>query len=233
MTRPARSRVRLAAAVMLLPLGAMAACGSESDAPEREVVDVGGFKAEPKTVSRPWGVVPLAPEMEKAETPSEADATFIRDMVPHHRQALRLSKQALSHEGLDEQVATVAGLIAGDQRNEIAIMQSWLDAWGDDLPPEDPDHDHTTMPGMLPEAEIRALGAMDEAAAAVAFLQLMVRHHEGAVQMSQDYLVDGVNSYVLSNARHVIREQAQEVSYMENLIDELCAKSRVDSCPRR
>ncbi len=223
----------LALAAALLCVAGLTACGEDQPDHDREVVKVGGWKAESKTVARPWGVVPLAPEMAKAEVPSPADARFIRDMIPHHEQALRMSKQALAHEGLEERVKTAATFIRDDQRNEIDIMQSWLDAWGDDLPDEEPDHDHTSMPGMVAESKIRALGAMTAAEADVEFLSLMIRHHQGAVRMSQDYLGEAVNTYTLSNARHVIREQQQEVAYMTTIIGELCEKTPVASCPER
>ncbi|WP_235737307.1 DUF305 domain-containing protein [Nocardioides alcanivorans] len=222
--------IRVLAALLCFEL--LAGCGRSEPEPQREVVQVGGWKAESRTVSRPWGVVPMAPEMERAETPAAADARFIRDMIPHHEQALRMSRQALSHNDLEERVKAAATFIRDDQRNEITIMASWLDAWGDELPAEDPDHDHTAMPGMVPERQIRALGDLATAEAEVAFLTLMVQHHQGAVQMSQDYLGNAVNSYTLSNARHVIREQQQEIAYMRTIINDLCATDTVAGCPQ-
>jgi uncharacterized protein (DUF305 family) len=51
--------------------------------------------------------------------------------------------------------------------------------------------------------------------------------------MSQDYLRPGKNSFTLSIARHIIREQQVEIEYFAHTINELCSSDPVPSCPQR
>ncbi|CAM3447769.1 DUF305 domain-containing protein [Nocardioides dubius] len=218
--------------VTLTAVAALAGCGAdEPEAPE--TVTLGGTQASVPTdaVQRPWGMASRPPALQKAQTPNAADVAFVRDMIPHHEQAIRMSALLLAHEGLDERVRASASYISSDQRLEIRTMRSWLKAWRDDLPPADPDHDHSTMPGMLAPAAVERLADLDPAEAQVEFLVLMQRHHRGAVTMSQDYLADAVNTYTLETARHVIREQQLENAYFTQVVDDLCGSGDLATCP--
>lgn len=217
--------------VTLTVVAALAGCGNDEDqAPE--TVTLGGMQATVTTdaVQRPWGMASRPPALQKAQTPNAADVAFIRDMIPHHEQAIRMSRLLLDHPKLDERVRASAEYIAADQRLEIRTMKAWLKAWRDDLPPADPDHDHTAMPGMLAPAQVERLADLSTADAQVDFLMLMQRHHRGAVTMSQDYLTDAVNTYTLETARHVIREQQLENAYFIQVIGDLCASGRPATC---
>lgn len=210
----------------------LAGCGTDEPTTP-ETVTLGGTKASVTTdaVARPWGMASRPPKLQKAQTPNEADVAFVRDMIPHHEQAIRMSTLLLEHDNLDERVRASADYIAADQRLEIRTMKNWLKAWRDDLPPADPEHDHSAMPGMLSEAQVEGLADLSDAEAQVEFLVLMLRHHRGAVTMSQDYLAAAVNTYTLETARHVIREQQLENRYFQQVIDELCADDDLTACP--
>lgn len=221
----------IAAAAVALVLGA---CGGPRE------VTIGGMSAESgsnataaKTVKRPWGTVKAFPELRKAEPPSQADVVFASDMVHHHEQAMELSTNLLAHDGLEERVKASASFILKDQKNEIGVMNSWLEAWRSSLGDlaGHGDHDASTMPGMLPQERVDEIASLSSADAQVAFLVAMVEHHEGAVEMSRDYLHEQQNSFTLSTAQHIIREQNVEITYMENVIDDLCADDGPPSCP--
>ncbi|MFS3127015.1 DUF305 domain-containing protein [Nocardioides sp. Bht2] len=208
--------------VTLLLAVTLSGCGEEKQ-PAPQTVTLGGTEASANTelVSRPWGMAPRPPAMQKAQRPSDADVAFISAMIPHHEQALRMSALLLEHEPLDDRVRAAAEFIAADQGLEIRTMQSWLDAWRAEIDPPSAHHDHGAMPGMLEPAEVEALADLGSGRAQLEFLALMVRHHEGAVTMSQEYLDDAVNVFTLATAQHVIREQQVEIRYLNQVLDSL------------
>lgn len=208
----------------------LGACGDDSPTEVR----LGGAQASASgTLDRPWGQVTAFPQLEKAQVPSVADTEFAADMVMHHEQALELGKNLLTHEGLDERIAAAARFIVKDQKNEITVMSAWLTAWEGSLgtASHGAHHGDGPMPGMLPQQQVDEVKTLDTAEAQIHFLRSMLTHHEGAITMSKDYLPERTNSFTYSTAQHIIREQGLEISYMTNLVDELCSAQPVSTCP--
>ena len=74
---------------------------------------------------------------------------------------------------------------------------------------------------MMSDDDMAALEAADAETAGLLFLEQMIVHHEGAVQMAEDVLDAGQDPDVLELARRVIDDQAAEIATMRSLIDEL------------
>lgn len=203
----------------------LASCGNDP-----QVVSLGG-----SIVERPWGTVRTFPTVEKAQIPTVADLDFTRHMIIHHEQAVRLSTLVLQHRDIDERIAAAARFIAQDQTREITAMQQWVDAWmsSPGVLPHGAHHSSTVdahdMPGMVSAAAVESIGRLDSADAQAEFVDLMLFHHEGAITMSHDVIEDGSNDFVLSVARHLIREQGLEIDYLRRLAPEIQASSEAGS----
>lgn len=159
--------------------------------------------------------------------PNTADLAFALAMVPHHAQAVEMSRLLLAKPDAHHLVTALAERIRADQEREIGEMNAWLTAWGQDPVPADSraaaDHatHHGGTGGMLTPAQMAALAAADGPTASRLFLDLMTEHHEGAVAMAQTEAADGANVYTRNLARHIITEQQTEILQMSTLATHL------------
>ncbi|MEV4284607.1 DUF305 domain-containing protein [Nonomuraea bangladeshensis] len=142
-----------------------------------------------------------------------ADVRFAEGMIPHHRQALEMTSLVEERTTTDV-VRRVARAITAAQTPEIRAMTSWLADLGRQAPAG---HDHTsTGPGygMASEEELNALRAARGHAFDRLFLQLMTRHHEGAVKMAEEELAGGRDHRMRLLAKDVYSGQSIEIARM-------------------
>ncbi len=165
---------------------------------------------------------------------TEADVHFMTGMIHHHAQALEISRMA-PERGASSIIQTLAARIINAQRDEIRIMQRWLEDRGQPVPePHEteagvrvhgPGHEHMHhMPGMLTDAQIRELTGTRGLDFDRLFLTLMIEHHRGAVQMVHDlFATDGAaqDEEVFRFASDVQVDQATEVARMEQMLSAL------------
>ena len=115
----------------------------------------------------------------KGENLSADDAMFLQMMIPHHGQAVIISEYALTNSK-NEQILKIAKQIKADQAGEIMQMKKWLN---DDGLGEDPGHSMTAMAGMLSSDQLATLKNSKADAFDKLFLNNMIEHHKGALQM--------------------------------------------------
>ena len=117
---------------------------------------------------------------------TEADVRFMQGMIAHHAQAVIMSRMA-GARGASPRVLKLAHKIDLAQAGEIALMQDWLRAY-EQFVPDTSSWRGMTMHGMLTAAELSQMEASRGADFDQLFLQLMIRHHQGALRMVADLL---------------------------------------------
>lgn len=150
---------------------------------------------------------------------NEADVKFARAMIPHHQQAVEMSEMLLAKDGVDSRVRRLAEKIKAAQGPEIDKLQGWLQEWG--VPdPSDSGMGHG-MDGMMSEQDMAELGEASGPEAAVLFLEQMVRHHEGAVEMARTERESGSDPQAVDLAQSIIDAQEAEIARMQDLLEVL------------
>jgi uncharacterized protein (DUF305 family) len=160
-----------------------------------------------------------------ADTPeaSESDIAFVRDMVPHHQQALQMTALARTNDASAD-VKLLAERMEISQRDEVAQLEAWLEDQGP-LPPDDHSRHggdgSALMPGMLTDEQMAALAAARGSDFDELFLTSMIAHHSGAIAMVNDLFSrpdGGQDLWVGQFARGVDADQRVEVARMTSML---------------
>ncbi|CAG7600832.1 DUF305 domain-containing protein [Leucobacter soli] len=157
---------------------------------------------------------------ESAAQFNAADQMFVTMMIPHHEQAIEMADMLLAKDGIDDRVVTLAQQIKDAQGPEIKTMQGWLDNWGvsaDESSMGGMDHGG----GMMSKDSMTALESATGTEATRLFLEGMIEHHTGAIEMAQSALDGGKNPDVLKLAQQVIDDQSAEITTMKELLGNL------------
>lgn len=142
------------------------------------------------------------------------DATFLAMMIPHHQQAVEMSKLAATN-GASPEVQKLADAIANAQAPEIAQMQSLLEAGGA-LGELGKHMGH--MDGLLSEEQMNELQNARGADFDRLYLEGMIAHHEGAIAMAKNVIESGSNTAVVTLAQSIIDAQTAEIAQIKQLL---------------
>ncbi len=142
-----------------------------------------------------------------------ADVTFAQQMIPHHEQAVEMATVALANT-TNPQILALATSIKGAQQPEIATMTAWLTTWGQPQPGSSMDD---MGMGMMSAADMTSLGAANGSNFDTMFLDMMIRHHTGAIDMAQKVQKDGKSPEVKALAGGIIEAQRTEITTMKGL----------------
>lgn len=195
-----RTRLPLLA-LAVLSLFAAAACSSNDD---------------PSTVE-----AGQEQEAEQGAEFNDADVAFAQQMIPHHQQAVEMAQLAADRAERQE-IKDLAARVEAAQAPEIATLEGWLGEWGEDLPMEGMDMDHgQDGMGMMSDEDMSMLESASGAEFDRLFLEMMVRHHSGAIEMAEEELSDGQHPDALEMAQEIKDTQEAEVAEMEALLAEL------------
>jgi len=173
------------------------------------------------------------------------DVMFATMMIPHHEGAIEMSELALA-QASTQPVKDLATRIKAAQGPEIEQMQGWLVAWNAAMPMTSattaPDsgmggHDMGSMGGteqttaspsvddfgmgqmmQMSDGDMDALRAATGVEFDKLFLQQMIAHHQGAIEMAEVEIGRGQNPATLALAESIKSGQTAEIAQMQQML---------------
>lgn len=159
---------------------------------------------------------------EQFEVSDQQDLMFAVMMIPHHKQAVEMSELALGISDSSELTDLANQIIAG-QTPEVELMKGWLDESEQfsEMPGimESMPGMNGMMGGMATDEEMEDLADLSSPEFDQMFLELMIDHHEGALDMVQ-MIIDSDNPEVKTLADDIVRVQTSEIQKMERMLED-------------
>lgn len=171
---------------------------------------------------------------------TSAEAGFARDMQVHHGQAVEMSLLVRDRSD-DAEIRLLALDIATAQAQQQGQMFAWLVMWGlpqtsssdemewlsrpviDGSAGHDGHGTHTPgepMPGVASFEQMQSLQSAEGIDAERLYLELMIDHHIGGVEMAEAVLARSADPVVTQLARGMVQLQQKELDYMAGLLAE-------------
>ncbi|MCP2262403.1 Uncharacterized conserved protein, DUF305 family [Streptoalloteichus tenebrarius] len=148
---------------------------------------------------------------------NQADVTFAQRMIPHHVQAVEMARMAPAH-GASQKVVDLAHRVERAQQPEIDQMTGWLRQWGATVPSAGGGHAGHGGSGMMSEQQMAALQAARGPEFDRQWLQMMIEHHRGAVEMARVEQAQGSSPEARDLARRIVESQQAEIDEMTALL---------------
>ncbi|WP_338446583.1 DUF305 domain-containing protein [Pelagerythrobacter marensis] len=166
---------------------------------------------------------------------SPADVAFMQAMIVHHRQAVDMA--ALVEERTNNpDIVAIAGRIDASQKDEIGFMTEWLRERGQDIAMAGMGHAHRheAMRGMATPEQMAQLADSRGTAFDRLFLQLMIPHHRGAIDMVEELHEQPGTAYepvLFEFTNDVVSDQQAEIDRMNAVLAGLSDDPRVALAP--
>lgn len=151
-----------------------------------------------------------------AVTPARADAPapdksaarfeikFMQDMIDHHMMAVMMAEMCVE-KAVHEELRTMCQEIIATQSEEMMMMQMWLQDW----------YGISYMPEMKHNGAMHRLMMMEGAEFEIEFMQMMVKHHLGAIKEGEKCLERAYHPELLNLCSNIIVTQTAEIEMME------------------
>ncbi|MGO4444256.1 DUF305 domain-containing protein [Mycobacterium sp. 2YAF39] len=156
------------------------------------------------------------------------DHEFATMMIPHHQQAIELAGM-VSDRSTDPDLIALAAKISAEQDPEIKALRVFLVQW-DENPDDNTsqggddgghggDGGHGAMAGMVDEATMAKLQTLNGAEFETLWLQSMISHHQGAIDMAEAEVANGQNIDIKRMAQTMIDTQQAEITQMNQMLE--------------
>jgi uncharacterized protein (DUF305 family) len=146
------------------------------------------------------------------------DVAFATNMIPHHQQAVDLSAMVPDRSANAELIA-LAKQIAAAQQPEIEIMKVFLVQWNENPDTNSGHAGHgTTMAGMVDTATMTKLESLNGVEFDKLWLESMISHHQGAIDMANAEIANGDNVDAKTLAKNIVATQGTEIGQMKQML---------------
>ena len=194
------------AALLLVSTVGLAGCGDDSD----------------------LGSMPGTQHGDKPTNPAgehnDADVAFSGHMILHHQQAVQMADIA-GWQATNAGTKKLATAIKAAQEPEMRQMSAWLTGWGKPVPsPSHGGHEmEDSIPGMMTEDEMHAMGQAEGPEFDRMWIQMMIKHHQGAVAMAKTERASGKNSDAIALAKKIETAQTADIANLKRLLGQINA----------
>lgn len=141
------------------------------------------------------------------------DLQFISTMSTHHMMAIEMSRLAESRSSHDE-LKSMAKKMIQDQEAEIEKMKMWKQQWY----PGKTDAVNMTMPGMMSSMKGMSMEKLEKSNGKqfdLIFLDMMSKHHAGAVNMAKSAIPKLKHPEAKTLAQEMVAAQGNEIAQMK------------------
>lgn len=149
---------------------------------------------------------------------NEADVSFVREMIPHHQQAVEMVDMTEARD-LDPEFVALAQQVRAAQEPEITRMQGWLERWSAaGSKNADAMNMGGDVGGMMSGEQMAKLADAKDGSFRRLWLQSMIEHHQGALAMAASELSEGKSPEAVALAQSIRDTQSAEISRMQALL---------------
>ncbi len=137
---------------------------------------------------------------------SNFEIKFMTDMIDHHHMAVMMAEMCIA-KAIHPELRSLCESIRTAQMAEIEEMQAWLQDW----------YGITYAPVMKPgdEKMMERLASLNGAEFEIAFMEMMIKHHEKAIREGQHCLDKAYHAELRELCENIIRTQSAEITQMQ------------------
>jgi uncharacterized protein (DUF305 family) len=163
-----------------------------------------------------------------------ADINFLQGMIIHHKQAILMSRFAKNRTN-NKTIVDLADRIDVSQADEIDFMEAWLESKNELQSVSKDNHNlHMKMSGMASETQLKKLKSSIGTDFDRLFLQLMIAHHDGALEMVDElkkYPGSAYDPLLNEFVSDLVNDQAVEIERMNAIAVNLSDDPRAGLFP--
>ena len=194
-----RAGIAVATTSAALLLGA---CGADGATAGTAGTDANGMNAMPSMSQGPSTA---------AKSWNDADVQFAQAMIPDHQMVAKMAALAATKAN-NAQLKTLAAQMKKGQTAAVDKLTGWLKAWGK---PVAGDMAGMTMPGAMTDKDMTKLKSAKGMAFDMMFAQMMIAHHNGALQMARAETANGLNVDAKAMADAMIKTQTAQITALQ------------------
>ena len=137
---------------------------------------------------------------------SNFEVKFMTDMIDHHHMAVMMADMCIA-KAIHPELRSLCENIRTAQMTEIEEMQAWLQDW----------YGITYEPMMKPgdEKMMERLASLSGAEFEIAFMEMMIKHHEKAIKEGRHCLDKASHAELRNLCENIIRTQSAEIARMQ------------------
>ena len=158
------------------------------------------------------------------EAYNDADVTYATDVTAHHAQTLQVLDLSLGRQNLDPELGAIADETRTRLFAEVDVIQTWLKTNDQPVPKTALQHTHddeqtydTSIAGMLSADQLHQLETTNDRNFQAAWLDALIAHEKGAVELAQTAVDDAQNAELLERAEADLARHEEQLDTLQDL----------------